>query len=48
MQDTQLYTGILEIWRVDKVELHKDAGEVHVHVQWRPDTRFRCPDCGKG
>lgn len=47
MQDTQLYTGILEIWRVDKVELHKDTAEVYAHVQWRPDTRFRCPECGK-
>ena len=50
MDDTALYREVIEItrpWRVDKVELHKETSEVHGHVEWRPDTCFRCPECGK-
>ena len=50
MQNTAFYRKILDVkppWRVNDVELHEETSEVHVHVEWRADTRFRCPECGK-
>jgi transposase len=49
MQDCELYRQILGIsapWRVDRVELKLDAGEVHVHLEHTGTANWLCPECG--
>ena len=49
MRDHELYARILGIqppWRVRDVELHLEAGEVHVFIAAERGA-YRCPSCGK-
>ena len=49
MRDHELYARILGIqppWRVCDVELHLEAGEVHVFIG-AEGASFQCPTCGK-
>jgi len=48
MDDRALYQqilGVQEPWRVDRVDLQLDQGEVHVWVFLPPKTRWVCPEC---
>jgi len=48
MDDRTLYQqilGIQEPWRVDRVELQLDRGEVHVWVRLPAKTLWVCPEC---
>jgi transposase len=50
MQDRQLYEQILGItapWSVERVALHLEAGEVHVHLEHGEQTPWRCPQCDR-
>lgn len=50
MQDCQLYEQILGIgapWRVDRVELMLDEGEVHVYLEHDSSGAWACPECGR-
>lgn len=49
MQDRQLYEQILGItspWRVERVELQLEDGEVHVHLA-HGEAMWCCPECGQ-
>ncbi len=49
MQDRDLYEQILGIrtpWRVERVELKLDEGEVHVYLMHDPTALWRCSECG--
>ncbi|HUE71280.1 MAG TPA: helix-turn-helix domain-containing protein [Pirellulaceae bacterium] len=49
MDDRELYRQILgvnEPWRVGRVELQRASGEVHIHLEHDPQTRWACPECG--
>lgn len=49
MQDSELYArilGITEPWRVERVDLRLEVGEVHVFLGHAPDLRWDCPECG--
>ncbi len=48
MHDRQLYQQILGIaspWRVEKVELQLENGEVHVYLGHEPFADWVCPEC---
>jgi transposase len=48
MQDHQLYQQILGLsspWRVARVELKLEEGEVHVHLDHDLQTIWHCPQC---
>lgn len=50
MQDRDLYAqilGIREPWRVERVELKLEEGEVHVHLEHGWATEWPCPECGQ-
>jgi transposase len=50
MQDRQLYEQILGIgvpWRVDRVELRLEEGEVHVYLAHDSSATWACPECGR-
>jgi transposase len=50
LQDRELYSqilGVREPWRVDRIELNMDQGEVHVHLVHDYETQWACPECGK-
>lgn len=49
MDDRDLYQAILGLsapWKVERVDLRKDAREVDVYVQWPPRQAGSCPECG--
>lgn len=49
MQDRDLYAqilGVREPWRVERVDLNLNEGEVHVHLRHADDVRWLCPECG--
>jgi transposase len=49
MQDHELYRRILGIespWRVERVELKLEAGEVHVYLGHGEQGEWPCPECG--
>lgn len=49
MQDRELYARILGItdpWRVDRVDLKLEIGEVHIILGHAPELRWPCPECG--
>lgn len=51
MQDRQLYEQILGIgtpWRVARVELRLDEGEVHVYLGHDSSATWACPECARG
>ncbi|OFV80017.1 MAG: hypothetical protein A2W26_01410 [Acidobacteria bacterium RBG_16_64_8] len=48
MDDRSLYAALLGLkkpWAVDRVELQREAGEVHVWVALPSRTRWVCPEC---
>ena len=48
MQDRQLYAqilGIEEPWRVERVELQLEQGEVHIYLEHRAGVRWPCSAC---
>ena len=48
MHDCELYRQILGItapWRVERVELRLEEGEVHVYLGHGPQAHWRCPEC---
>ena len=48
MQDRELYRQILGIespWKVERVELHRAGGEVHVFLEHDEQVRWCCPEC---
>jgi len=50
MQDRQLYEQILGIgtpWRVERVELRLEEGEVHVYLAHDSSAIWACPECGQ-
>ncbi|MGA3023741.1 MAG: transposase family protein [Bryobacteraceae bacterium] len=50
MQDKELYAqipGIRSPWRVDRVELKLDSGEVHIHLAHESAAQWLCPECGE-
>ena len=50
MQDHELYRRILGIespWKVARVELKLEGGEVHVHLCHEDGTQWPCAECGK-
>lgn len=50
MQDRELYSqilGVREPWRVERVDLKLEQGEVHVHLAHDLETQWSCPECGK-
>lgn len=50
MHDRELYARILGIdepWRVERVELKLDEGEVHVYLEHASDSAWVCPECGR-
>jgi transposase len=49
MQDRQLYQQILGItspWKVERVELGLEKGEVRVYLAHEAGTQWSCPECG--
>jgi transposase len=49
MQDSELYGRILGItapWRVERVELQLQQGEVHVYLAHADKQEWPCPECG--
>lgn len=49
MQDRELYRqilGIVEPWRVERVELELREGEVHIYLGHREGVKWACPECG--
>ncbi len=49
MQDRELYARILGItdpWRVERVDLKLEIGEVHIILGHAPELRWPCPECG--
>jgi transposase len=50
MQDRQLYEQILGIefpWRVERVQLDLEQGEVQVYLDHRPEATWKCVECGR-
>lgn len=50
MHDCELYRQILGIvapWRVERVELRLEEGEVHVYLGHERDARWTCAECGE-
>lgn len=50
MQDVDLYQAVLGItspWKVTRVDLALDAGQVDVYVEHAAKERFACPECGR-
>jgi transposase len=50
MQDRQLYEQILGIatpWHVERVELMREEGEVHVYLGHDESAAWCCPECGR-
>ena len=50
MRDRDLYSQILGIekpWRVERVELKLNEGEVHVHLEHEAGAQWPCPECGR-
>jgi transposase len=50
MQDRELYARILGItdpWRVERVDLRLEIGEVHIILDHAPDLQWPCPECGE-
>ena len=50
MQDHELYRRILGIespWKVERVELKLESGEVHVYLDHGEVRQWPCPECGK-
>ena len=50
MQDRELYAqilGVREPWRVERVELKLDGGEVHVRLGHAEGLKWACPECGE-
>ena len=48
MQDRELYAQILgvgEPWRVERVEMLRAKGEIHVFLEHDERTRWACPEC---
>ena len=48
MQDRELYRQILGIespWKVERVDLRRADGEVHVFLEHDEQVRWRCPQC---
>jgi len=48
MHDCELYQQILGIaapWRVERVELRLEEGEVHVYLGHEPEGRWTCAEC---
>jgi transposase len=48
MQDRELYRQILGVespWKVERVELRRTDGEVHVFLEHNEQVRWRCPEC---
>lgn len=49
MQDRELYARILGItdpWRVERVDLKLEIGEVHIVLDHAADLLWPCPECG--
>lgn len=49
MRDVDLYQAVLGItapWKVTRVELGLEAGQVDVYVEHGPKEQFPCPECG--
>ena len=49
MDDRELYRqilGVSEPWQVERVELERAAGEVHIFLHHQQQTRWSCPECG--
>ena len=49
MQDSELYSRILGIaapWRVERVELKLQQGEVHVYLGHEDKQDWPCAECG--
>jgi transposase len=50
VQDRELYSqilGVQEPWRVDRVDLNLEQGEVHVHLAHNIEAQWPCTECGK-
>lgn len=50
MRDVELYQAVLGItapWKVTRVDLQLEAGQVDVFVEHGPGERFPCADCGE-
>lgn len=50
MRDVDLYQAVLGIvspWKVVRVELGLEQGQVDVYVEHGPQEQFACPECGK-
>jgi transposase len=50
VQDRELYSqilGVKEPWRVERIELKLEQGEVHVHLEHDPERQWPCAECGK-
>lgn len=50
MQDRDLYRavlGLVEPWKIAKVELDEASETVEVHVEARAGSRLPCPECGQ-
>lgn len=48
MQDRELYAQILGVdapWRVERVEMLRAQGEIHVFLEHDERTRWACPEC---
>ena len=44
---TPRFWGVREPWRVERVELKLEAGEVHVHLGHEDRLKWTCPECGE-
>lgn len=50
MQDKELYyhlLGLKEPWEVRGVEVDMEGQKVDVYIQWPPEKKSPCPECGK-
>lgn len=50
MQDRQLYAqilGIEEPWRVERVQLRLEEGQVDIYLKHREEVSWACPECGQ-
>ncbi len=49
MRDNSFFSKLLKVekpWRVDRVSLVTEPGQVDVYLEHRPGARFVCPECG--
>ncbi len=49
MRDSSFFSKLLKVekpWRVDRVSLVTEPGQVDVYLEHRPGARFVCPECG--